>query len=128
MYDVNPHLSNQEVAAPLQGGAHSCASDGSTSSIKMQRVQTAIGCILVSLLAMYASTTSERGATTVGLALIALMSAMSAFYLGTLLLPSEPSEQSKTAERASLASFVLLSATILCGLSARSILVLLYYR
>lgn len=124
MYDANPHLSSKEVDY-LQGGAHQSATDASSAiSTRAHRVQDALGCVIISVLAMYAAS-SQRGATSVGLVLISLMSAVATLFLGVCLY-NEPVDQHNTADAKCFAGFFVLTASILLFLNARSIFALAY--
>lgn len=127
MYDANPHLSSKtsKEVDYLQGGAHQSSTDASYAiSTRVHRVQSALGCVIISILAMYAAS-SQRGATSVGLVLISLMSAMATLFLGVCLY-NEPVDPQKTADARCLAGFFVLTASILLCLNARSIFALAY--
>ena len=123
MYDENPHLSNKEAAENWRGGAQHTQShqlDASKPPVKIQRVPYAIGCLILSILALQAASTTPHGAASIGFGLMSLVNALATLYIGTLLY-KEPNAN-KTTDGLALAGFILLNACIMLYLNTRSML------
>jgi hypothetical protein len=133
MYDVNPHLSHKDADVKLRGGAFKSVVAVTTPSVQsdlqLRRVQNGIGCIVISILAMHASTTAQRGVAHVGLLLISLISALSTLYTGVLLykdLHTDQTGHQKPADGHLLVGFILLNACMLLYINAQSTFALVY--
>lgn len=128
MYDTNQHLANKELVENLRGGAYPSARlDVSTKSTNTQRAKNAIGCIIVSILALHASA-YQRDVTSVGFVLISLISAIYTLYSGVLMYkePVSADTPTTTTDGLFLTLFLLANACILLFLGTRSVVALVY--
>ena len=126
MYDENPHLSNKELPGKFEGGSYRDSTK--SQSFKTHRVHTAIGCIIVSIIALHASNTQNSVVQT-GLVFIALINAVVALYLGVLLYNGQNDNASgdfTLRDDQWMAAFILLSASILLYVNARTVVSLVY--
>ena len=126
MYGVNPHLSNKEVSGKLEGGAYQNTADVATQTIKIQRVQNAIGCMIISILALYASNTQLNCAQT-GFVFISLINSVAAFYFGVLLYNDQTENDTKTADGIWVAGFILINAIVMLSIHAGAVVSRLNY-
>ncbi len=121
MYDENQHLSNPKATEQLRGGAYQDTSNvGSPRPIKTQsHVYTAMGCIIISILALMASSSPQPGVTYVGFVLISAIHALATLYTG-MVLYNEQNKSHPSKDAPWLALFLVLNACLLLYLNARS--------